>query len=106
MKGGVDMSGMPRVPNCTPETALIIYHSYPEIGNAQIRELFGEGLSPSTISKLKVLARKQMREDGKLAFRPTYVNTKSAYKAWGIDVFEVEEGFKKLQKLKLIKTTI
>ena len=89
-----------RSPNLS--TALIIYYSYSEIGNAQIRELFGSQLSPNTVVRLKNLAREQMDEDGKLAFRPDCVNTKSAFKAWGIDISEMEEGFKKLQKLKLI----
>lgn len=47
-----------------------------------------------------------MDKDGKLAFRPGYVNTKSAFTAWGIDITEVEEGFKKLQKLKLAGNVI
>ena len=99
------MSGMPRVPNYAPATALIIYYSCNEIGNKEIRQLFGSQLSPNTIVRLKSLARKQMQEDSKLAFRPNVVNTKSAYKAWGIDITEVEEGYKKLQKLKLVGAT-
>ena len=101
--GGEDMV---RLGNPDIATVLEIYYTCPEIGNKEIMQLWGGRISKPSIVKLKDLARKQMREDGKLAFRPTYVNTKSAYKAWGIDVFEVEEGFKKLQKLKLIKTTI
>lgn len=93
---------MPRIPNYEPATALIIYYSHNEIGNKEIRQLFGSQLSPNTIVRLKNLAREKMQEDNRLAFRPNVVNTKSAYKAWGIDIVEVEEGFKKLQKLKLV----
>ena len=51
---------MLRVRSPDPSTALIIYYSYPEIGNAQIRELFGSQLSPNTVVRLKNLAREQM----------------------------------------------
>lgn len=99
------MSGMPRVRCSNIKTALLIYYSYSEIGNAQIKELFGERISPSTIVRLKELAREQMRIDDKPAFYPTCVNTKSAYKAWGIDIDAAESDYKHLQKLKLINTT-
>lgn len=99
------MSEMPRIRCPDITTALIIYYSYSEIGNAQIKELFGSNMSPNTITRLKELAREQMNIDEKLAFRPGYVNTKSAFKAWGIDITEAEEGYKKLQKLKLVGAT-
>lgn len=100
---------MPRIPNYVLETALIIYYSYSEIGNAQIQELFKREksksrLSPNTVVKLKDIAKKQMRKDGKFAFRPNFVNTKSAFKAWGVNIPEIEDGYKKLQKLSLLKT--
>ena len=100
------MSGMPRVRSPEPKETLTIYNSYSEISNSQIRMLFGRQLSGNTITKLKNLAREQMDKDGKLAFRPGYVNTKSAFTGWGIDITEVEEGFKKLQKLKLAGNVI
>lgn len=90
-----------------PDLAMVIeiYYSCPEIGNKEIRQLWNGKISSPSIVKLKDLAREQMAKDGKLAFRPGYVNTKSAFKAWGINIVEVEEGFKKLQKLKLVGTT-
>ena len=93
---------MIRIKNPNLSVALKIYYTYPEIGNAEITRLFNGHISRPSIVKLKELAREQMDKDDKLAFRPTYVNTKSAFKAWGIDISETEEGFKKLQKLKLI----
>lgn len=97
-------TSIPRIRCPDAKTALLIYYSYPEIGNAQIKELFGS-ISPNTIVRLKELAREQMTIDGKLAWRANYVNTQSAFKAWGLNVAELEESFKKLQKLKLISVT-
>lgn len=95
------MQTMPRVRSPEPKDVLMIYNSYCETGNPQIRTLFGQ-ISGNTIVKLKNLAREQMDKDGKLAYRPGYVNTKSAYTAWGIDIAEAESGYKKLQRLKLL----
>lgn len=93
---------MLRVRSPDPATALKIYYSYCEIGNAEIRQLFGSQLSPTTLVRLKDIAREQMDKDGKYAYRPTYVNTKSAYRAWGINIEEIESGYKKLQRLNLM----
>lgn len=96
---------MVRLANPDLATVIEIYYSCAEIGNSEIKRLWGGKISRPSIVKLKNLAREQMREDNKPALRPNYVNTKSAYKAWGIDIVEVEEGFKKLQKLKLVGAT-
>lgn len=96
---------MVRLANPDLATVIEIYYSCTEIGNSEIKRLWGGKISRPSIVKLKNLAREQMREDNKPALRPNYVNTKSAYKAWGIDITEVEEGYKKLQKLKLVGAT-
>lgn len=93
---------MLRLANPDLATVIEIYHSCSEIGNSEIIKLWGGKISRPSIVRLKNLAREQMRKDNKLAFRPTYVNTKSAYKAWGIDIVEAENGYKHLQELKLV----
>lgn len=96
---------MIRLANPDLATVLEIYYTCSEIGNKEIQQLWGGHISKPSIVRLKNLAREQMEKDGKFASRPTYVNTKSAFKAWGIDITEAEEGFKKLQKLKLVEAT-
>lgn len=96
---------MVRLANPDLATAIEIYYSCAEIGNSEIKRLWSGKISRPSICRLKNLAREQMRADNKLSFRPNYVNTKSAYKAWGIDITEVEEGYRRLQKLKLVGAT-
>ena len=82
------------------ETALRIFYQYPEIGTREMLLLFTQR-SKSTINRLKRLAQKQMLDD-KVHTRGMYkVNTKSAYKAWGIDIEDLENRRNKLLELGL-----
>ena len=82
------------------ETAIIIYYRYPEIGTKEISQLFCKH-SKSTISRLKKLAQQQMLADNMYTLGMYKLNTKCAYKAWRIDVDDLEKRRNKLQKLGL-----
>ena len=82
------------------DTALRIYYQYPEIGNKEIRELFG-GLGNSTIANYKRAVIEKQAESGKLTSQLHTIDTETAYKVWGIDVDNLEKRRVKLQKLGL-----
>ena len=80
------------------DTALRIFYSCSEIGNAEIRELFGN-LGNSTIAKYKKEVQKQQVEDNVKTMYLNTINTETAYKVWGIDVADLEKRRAKLKKL-------
>lgn len=82
------------------ETALRIFYLYPEIGTKEMLLLFTQR-SKATINRLKKLARKQMLDDRIQAHGMYKVNTKAAFKAWGIDVTDLENRRNKLMELGL-----
>jgi len=82
------------------DTAIYIYYRYPEIGTKEITQLFGK-YSKSSINRLKILAKKRMIEDSVYTHGMYKLNTVSAYKAWGIDIEDLEKRRDKLQKLGL-----
>lgn len=86
------------------EVALEIYYSMPEIGNAEIAEIFGlSKKSTVAIAARKRAAREFMIKNDMKSWDPASVKTKAAYEAWGIDVDELEKSFKALQRLKKLK---
>jgi len=89
---------IPQITNI--DTAIKIYYRYPEISTKEITQLFTKH-SKSTISRLKKLAQKKMLEDNIYIFGINKINTVCAYKAWGIDVEDLEKRRNKLQKLGL-----
>ena len=90
-----------RIPLVTSiETAIRIYYENTEIGNSQIKELFG-GMSTRTIAKLKNLAKGQMLKDGIQSWNSRRVNTEAAYKSWGLDIADLERRYKKLKQLNM-----
>ena len=87
------------------DTTLYIYYSSYDLGAKEIRMLFGENIANSTISKLKKRAReetaRQIVETGKEILTETKdrVKTEPAFKAWGIDIDDLEKRRAKLMKL-------
>lgn len=80
------------------DIALMIYYNYPEIGNSEIKKLFGD-ISSATISRYKkAVQEKQLAEGVKTRCLHT-INTETAFDVWGIDVAKLEWRRKKLQKL-------
>jgi len=82
-------------------TALKIYYENSEIGNKEIISLFGK-LSSATLSKLKKIVKNKMIEDGMPSYSAYKINTKIAFDVWGINVDDLEERWRKLNKLNLV----
>ena len=84
------------------ETAIRIYYSHPEIGNAEIVQLFGK-IAGSTISMYK---KAVLEEQAKRGVKTSYwhsVNTENAYEVWGIDVEDLLRRRAKLKKLGMLE---
>jgi hypothetical protein len=82
------------------DTALRIYYQYPEIGNSQIRELFGVTNGRTLARYKRAVQEEQMNRNVKTSQLHT-VNTEVAYDVWGIDVVGLEKRREKLKKLGL-----
>ncbi|MBP3360061.1 MAG: hypothetical protein J6N52_04345 [Clostridia bacterium] len=83
------------------DTALRIYYMFTEIGNKEIRELFGIKAQDCLV-RYKEEVRKQQAAEGVLTNCAHTVNTRIAYKVWGIDVEDLEKRRSKLKKLGLM----
>ncbi len=80
------------------ETAIRLYYERIELSNSDIRELFGN-LSSTTMVKLKKKAEEVMTEENIMRWNTLCVNTEAAYKAWGLDIADLERRQKKLVAL-------
>ena len=82
------------------DNALQIYYTYSEIGNREIKVLFGK-LSSATISRLKTVVKREMDKRNLLSYGMYKVNTNIAFAIWGIHVADLEKRRKKLKDLNL-----
>ena len=98
IKHDMIIKGIPQVTDL--DTAIRIYYRFPEIGTVEMTALFGKK-SKSTINKLKNMARLQMIKDDICTNGLYKLNTAAAYRAWGIDVDDLEKRRQKLLKLGL-----
>lgn len=90
-----------RIPQITDlKKAIEIYYKWIEIGNQQIMNLFGK-MSRARLVRLKKLAQAKMIEGDIPCWNANCVNTKAAYAAWGLDINDLEDRYKKLKKLNL-----
>lgn len=80
--------------------ALQIYYRHPELGNAEITELFGKR-SSATICRLKRIAKDEMNAKNILSYGANKVNTTVAFDVWGIDIDDLEKRMQKMKKLNL-----
>jgi hypothetical protein len=83
------------------EIAVKTYWDKFELETADIKELFEA--SNSGASRLKKQARALMAERNVLPFSPTAVVTEVAFEAWGLDINRLEERYKKLKRMGLLK---
>ena len=83
------------------ENALRIYYDRLELSNKDIKELFPDVKSNATITRLKHIARDLMVKESILSLNPMYVNTRAAFRAWGIDPEDLEARLTKLRRMKL-----
>ena len=92
---------MVRIPQITSiETAIKLYYENIEIGNQEIKELFGP-MGSARVCKLKNLAKEKMLEENVPNWNALNVNTKTAYKSWGLDIDDLVNRHNKLKKLSL-----
>ena len=82
------------------DNALRIYYENSEIGNKEIRFLFGNR-STATILKLKKLVKIEMIKRNIPTFSANKINTVVAYDVWGINVIDLEKRRKKIKELSL-----
>lgn len=83
------------------ETALEIYYTCHELSNKEISKLFGTNTF-SVISRLKKKAKAQMDLENTPVWDARTVNTSAAFRAWGLDIKDLEARYKKLTALKLL----
>ena len=98
-EGGIFMVRIPQITSL--ETAIKLYYENIEIGNQEIKMLFGS-ISSATVCKLKNLAKEKMLENNVPSWNALNVNTKTAYKAWGLDIDDLEFRYNKLKELNLM----
>lgn len=96
------MAGNVRIPTISSlQTAIKLYYERIELTNKDITELFGD-LSSATISRMKQKAREQMAIDGVQSWTGYGVSTESAYRAWNLNIVDLEKRYSKLKELHLI----
>ncbi|MDR2571238.1 MAG: hypothetical protein LBD23_13260 [Oscillospiraceae bacterium] len=82
------------------DNTLKIYYENAEIGNKEIRYLFGNR-SSATISRLKKQVKNEMVKRDIPIFGANKVNTSIAFDTWGIDIQDLEKRMKKIKELNL-----
>ncbi len=80
------------------ETAIRLYYERIELSNSDIRKLFGD-LAAATVVKLKKKARQVITEENIMEWNNRNVNTEAAFKAWGLDIADLERRYKKIAAL-------
>ena len=96
---------MAQTPQITSlETAIKIYYENIELTSQDIRTLFKSkkgDLSSKTVTELKKRAREQMVADRIPSLNSANVNTRAAYKSWGLDIADLENRLYKLKEFQL-----
>lgn len=90
------MTNVPMI--ASVETAVTAYYAKPQLGNAEINEIFG-GLSKGKVCQLKVLAREKMEELGIPLMNNRTVDADAAYQAWGLNIGDLERRYAKIKKM-------
>lgn len=85
----------------SPETILKVYYGGIELGSAEIKELFGGGLSSKTIARLKKEVADAMQKRGLQQYRTSEVDRDVAFEIWGIDIKKIERCRKKQLELQV-----
>ncbi len=77
--------------------AVLMYYEKTELGNREIRELFGLK-SDTTAIRLKRIAQELMVERHIVARSANCVCTDIAYESWGLDISDLEKRLDKIMK--------
>lgn len=80
------------------EKAVFLYYEKTEMSNADIMSLFN--VSKSKANDLKKAVLTEMAKEQVRCWAPYHINTKVAFKVWGIDIDEFEKRLKKLRTLR------
>ena len=68
------------------------------LSSKDILTLFGGKHGSATIQRLKNMAKDKMVEDNICIWNAAMVDTETAFKAWGLDIANMERRYAKLQK--------
>lgn len=80
------------------ETAVKIYYTYPELGTDEVIQLFG--CSKATATRMKKRARERQIREGVITFSDANINTKIAYKEWGLDIADLERRMVRYRRIR------
>ena len=83
------------------KAAIQIYRSTVEISRVEIAAIFGCAVNGSKVQRLKKDALKQMASEGLAPYGYGLVNTKCAFRAWKLDINELEKDYQRYMKLGL-----
>ena len=85
------------------EKAIEFYYSKLELTTKDIAALFSCSEPAALVRKKVVMAESVKRDPRPLVFEAKNVNTEFAFEQWGLDIKEMEEKYKKLQKFKKLR---
>lgn len=83
------------------EGAVRLYYEKNELSSDDVKRLFGVH-SSATVAKLKNLARERMAAENVPVWDARNINTRVAFKAWGLDISDLEQRLRKLRELKAL----
>lgn len=86
-----------RRPNVDLRLAVKTHCEKLEMGTNDIAFLFS--CSPKKARELKRIAQLYQESEGVKSYHPDRVNTKSAYRAWGLDIKELESNFLRMRRM-------
>lgn len=97
------MAEVIRCPNIKDiDLAVRLYYETFELSSKDIRMIFGTK-STATEAKLKKMVRVEMAKTGKKPWNDSCVPTEAAFKAWGLDIADLERRRAKLMKLGVLQ---
>ena len=85
----------PQIPDL--KNAIEIYYSNVEIFPKDVRKIFD--ISAATACRLCKVARDYMQKNDVVQWNSRAVNTKAAFKSWGLEIDDLEKRLVKLNKL-------
>ena len=81
------------------KAAIQIYRSRVEISSTEIASIFGCAERGTKVNRLKKDALNQMRTEGRSPYGYGLINTKCAFRAWGLNIEELEKDYLRYKKL-------
>ena len=90
---------MARIPQIADlGVAVRMYYEKKMLSSKDILTLFGGRRGSATIQRLKNMAKDKMVEDNVCVWNSAMVDTETAFKAWGLDIADMEFRYNKLKK--------